>query len=152
MPPDSVSDAECFIDLRYRFESFQNTVSARIDALRRDVTPTNDPLGINDKQRPLRHAVFFPVDAVLTGHCAFGLKIRQERKVQFAVFAECEMAPEVVDRYAYDLRFKPGEFWLQLVVESQLVTADRAPICRVEDQDYGLPSKVREGYFFIRGG
>jgi hypothetical protein len=77
--------------------SFQNAVGARIDAHRRNVTPTNDALGIDDKQGSLCVAIFLPVDAVLTGHRAFGLKISQERKVQFAVFAEGEMAPDAVD-------------------------------------------------------
>ena len=47
---------------------------------------------------------------------------------------------------------KLEEFGLQLVIECQLVTANGAPIGRVEDKDYGLSAKVGEGYFLIRGG
>ena len=81
------------------------------------MTPTNDALAIDDKQRPLRLSVFLSVDPVLAGHCAFRLEIRQERKMEFAVFAEGEMAPDAVDRDADDLRFKLREFGLQLVVQ-----------------------------------
>src|SRR5208283_5844292 len=156
IPPDldvePVSDADCILAFGHGFESFQNAIRAWIDAHRRNVTPTNDALGIDDKQGALRLAVFLPVDAVLTGHCAFGLKIRQKRNVQFAVFAEGEMAPDTVDRDTDDLCFKLGKFRLQLAIERQLVAANGAPIRRIEDQDYGLSAKVGEGYFLIRGG
>jgi len=64
----------------HRFEGFKNAVRARIDAHRRDMTPTNDALGIDDKQRPLRLSVFLPVDAVLTSHSALGSKSAKSGK------------------------------------------------------------------------
>ena len=72
--------------------------------------------------------------------------------MQFAVLAEGQMAPDAVDRDAEDLRFKMREFGLQLVIQRQLITADGAPVGRIEDQDHRPSAKVGEGYFLIRGG
>lgn len=72
--------------------------------------------------------------------------------MQFAFFAEGEMAPYAVDGDADELRFKLGKFGPQLVIESQLVAAGGPPIGRGEVQDHGLSAKVGRGYFLIGGG
>jgi hypothetical protein len=37
-------------------------------------------------------------------------------------------------------------------VSLRLITANGAPIGRIEDQDYGPSAKFEEGHFSIRGG
>ena len=92
-----------------------------------------------------------PVDAVLTGHRAFGLEIRQERNVQFAVFAEGEMAPDAVDGDADDLRLQTRRI--------RASTRCRAPTGRCRrgssrpDRRPGLRAvrEIRRGILFDRG-
>src|SRR5580692_6057668 len=72
-------------------------------------------------------------------HCAFGLKIRQERKMQFAILAERCVAPGSVNRNAQYLRAQFLELGKHLIVQPHLVPADRTPIGRIKSE-YHRPS------------
>jgi hypothetical protein len=63
----------------------------------------------------------------------------------------CErlMAPHRVDRDAYLFRTIPLEFRTHLVVEDHLVSADGAPVSRLESDDRRFTREVAEGQGLI---
>jgi len=61
--------------------------------------------------------------------------------MQIPILREGEMAPNAVDRDAQQLRIEPLELREQLLVQGQLIGADRAPVLGIEHEDHGLPSK-----------
>ena len=71
--------------------------------------------------------------------------------MQVAVVGEGEVAPDAVDRDAQQLGVELLELRQELVVERQLVAADRAPVGGVEDEDHGLRRGTSESETFWSG-
>jgi hypothetical protein len=54
------------------------------------------------------------------------------------------VAPHSIDRDPHQLGVEASEFIEKLVIESELVAADGAPVCRVEDQDNRTAPEIRK--------
>src|SRR3954464_5709452 len=86
------------------FQRAKNSISAGIDAQRRDVRPANDPIAIDDEQGALADAILLAIDAIIAGHLSLGLKIGQERKVQLSIAGISGVAPDAIDGNSDELR------------------------------------------------
>src|SRR2546430_16262816 len=130
-----------------RIQGAQNAIRPGIDADRRDVAPADDPVAVDDEQRPLRKPVAVTVHTVAARHRTLRLEVREQGKMQLPVARECGMAPDAIYGDAEELGAVALELGQDLVVERHLVPADRAPVSRIERQDDGLAAVVTQ-----RGG
>src|SRR5258708_36702908 len=80
------------------FESFENAVGARIDTDRRQITPLNDAVLIQNEQGPLANSFLVAIRPVRTRNHSFWLEIGEQRKPKFTVLGIREMAPHAIDR------------------------------------------------------
>src|SRR5579872_1548608 len=78
------------------FQRFENTVRARVDADGRDIAPANHPFSIEDEQGAFGKAVLSAIGAISASDGAFGFKIGQQRKLQFAVAGKGQVTPDAV--------------------------------------------------------
>src|SRR5258706_7809055 len=131
----------CLLGCIEFFQSAENSISAGVDAHRRNVGPADSSFAIDYKQCPLTKTMLLAVDAVLPGQLPLGLEVGKHSKVQLAVVRAGGMAPDAVDRDAQELCIVPLKFFQNLVVEGELIAADGAPVGRVECQDDGVAAK-----------
>src|SRR5579863_4601468 len=117
---------------RQRFERFQNSVGAGIHRDRRNVTPCNDSVLIDDEESALGDAIVRAIDAILLRDGALGLKIGKQGKVQMAGLGERRMAPRSIHRHAQHLGPELVELGQNLIVESHLVAAHRAAVSGIK--------------------
>ena len=110
----------------------------------------NNSIGIDNKERPFRSPVIWPVHTVKPRHLSLGFEIRQERKMQLPVAAERGMALRAVNRDAKKLRAEFLKLRKHLVVESHLVAADWTPVSGIKgEHDWSSP-KLIQFYGLIR--
>src|SRR2546426_8443869 len=115
----------------------EDSVSSRIDPVRWEVAPPDDPLRINDEERPRRFAVALGEDPVGPGYRPFGVEVGEEREVQVAILRKRQMTPDSVDGDSQKFCVELPELRHELRIESQLVAADGAPIRRIEAKNHG---------------
>src|SRR5215204_1554512 len=111
----------CFLGGIKFFKRLEDSIGAGIYAHGRDVGPANDSVAVDDEQRPLTGAMFAVVDAIMFGHLALGLKIREEGKVQLAVVRIGRVTPDAIDGNAQELRLVAIELVENFVVEGKLI-------------------------------
>src|SRR4051812_22318822 len=78
------------------------------------------------------------------------LKISQQRKMDVVVARECSVAPGPINRNPQNGRLMILEFWKDLVVERNLVAANRTPVCRVEDEDHRAAAQLAKRERLVR--
>jgi hypothetical protein len=67
-------------------QRFQNAVCARIHSDRRAIASGEDSVLIDDEESALRNSFCTSIRAVCARNAAFGLKVREQRKVQVTGF------------------------------------------------------------------
>src|SRR5207247_9451571 len=92
-----------------------------------EVAPPDDPLRINDEERPCRFAVALGEDPVGSGDRPFRVEVGEKREVQVAILRKRQMAPDSVHGNSEEFDVEIPEFVNELRVESQLVAAEGAP-------------------------
>ena len=110
----------------------------------------NDAAAVDDEERPLRDAVLAAVRAIASRDRALRLEVGEERVVQATGGREGAVTPDPVDRDADDGRAMLAELREDLVVQRDLIAADRAPVRRVEHEDDRLPLEVGQRHGLIR--
>src|SRR5579862_4597949 len=116
-------------------QCLENACRARIDVDRRDIAIADHAVTIEHEERPFANTFLFAVYAILSGDLPLGLEIRQQREVKATVFFVSQMAPDAVDRNRYQRRVQILKLLTQLVIQRQLVPADRTPVGWVEYQN-----------------
>src|SRR5262245_55662213 len=103
-----------------RFECAKDAVCAGIDADWRDIAPTDDTGPVDHEERALARALICAVHTVPTCDVAFRLEVSEQRKVEFAIPGEREVAPRPVHRNSQELRVESPELLEDLVVQRHL--------------------------------
>src|SRR4029077_9749836 len=129
----------------------EDSVGPGVDPDRRDVAPAHDAFAVDHEQGALAGAVLLAVDAVGPRDRALGLEVGEQREVEGPVLRKRKGRPDAVDRDSQQLRAVTLELRQQLLVERQLVGADRAPVLRIEDQDCRPAAAVGERDLLVRG-
>src|SRR5215217_7419238 len=111
---------------------------------RRGVGPLDDPVGPDHHQRATGHAVLVRPDSVRLRDLPFWVEVREQRDLGVEVLLESLVAEGAVDRDAEQSRAPLLELREYLLVDAQLVGADRAEVGRVEDQYHRPPAEVGE--------
>src|SRR3954452_188167 len=75
------------------FEGGDDAFSTRIHAHRRNMAPADDSIRIDYEQRALTHALALTIRTILPRDRAFWFEVREERKMQFTIFAERGVTP-----------------------------------------------------------
>src|SRR5437870_12044585 len=122
----------------------------RIDSVRWEIAPSDDPLRIDYEQRPRRFTVAFGEDPVHPGDSSLGVEVGEKREVQAAIFRKCQMTPDSVHGDSEEFGIELPEFRHQLRIESQLVAADGAPIRGIEAKHHRPAEKIPERDMLIR--
>src|SRR5918998_1726129 len=122
----------------------RSTRSASASERRGAVGPLHRPLPVHQHQAASGYAVLVRPHAVGPGHLALRVEVGQQREVKVQVAAEGAVAERPVDRYAEQLRAALLELAQHLLVDAELVGADRAEVGRVEDQEDPAAAEVRE--------
>src|SRR6266508_449441 len=79
-----------------------------VDAPRGKVAPEQDPIGVDDIQRPLLDAAAVVVRAVPLTDAALGLEVRQQGEADAAVLGERAVTPHAVNGDAQRDRVRPA--------------------------------------------
>src|SRR6187431_2387144 len=98
------------------FECFEDAVGAGVDSNRRQITPLDDAVFIQNEQGSLANTLLGSIGAVQACDSAFWFEIGKQRKLQLAIFSVCEMAPDAVDADRHERCIEPAELGQQLVV------------------------------------
>ena len=101
-----------------------------------------DALRVDDEKRPLTGSVILTIYSIKARDCSFHLEISEERKMQLAISAEGQVAPDAVYRDAEEFGIQFLKLREELVIERRLISADWTPIRRVKKQDDRMPAKV----------
>src|SRR6266446_2378363 len=136
---------------RQGFEGAQDAIRTGIHVDRRDVAPADDPVTVDDEQRSLAEPVAVAVHAVTPRHRPFGLEVREQGEMQFALAGERSVAPGAIHRDAEQLGAVALELGQDLVVQRHLIAADRTPVRGIERQNHGLAAVVPQRDGLIRG-
>src|SRR4029077_13884131 len=102
---------------------------------RRDIAIADHAVTIEHEERTFANTFLLAVYALLPVDHPLGLEIRQQREVKATVFLVSQMAPDAVDGNRYQRRVQILELLTQLVIQRQLVPADRTPVGRVKHQN-----------------
>src|SRR5258707_2280747 len=121
--------------VRHVFQCLEDTVGAGIDSDRGAIAPEDLATVVEDEQCTLADAVRFPISSVALRDLTLGVEVRQQRKMQVAVFGEGLVAPSAVYRNSQELSAMFAELGKDFIVKRHLVAADRAPIRRIESKD-----------------
>ena len=105
------------------------------------VAPLHDALGVDDHERALREAARV-VDAECAAGRALGLEVRQLLDLDAQLFFERALRVRRVTRDAVERGALGAEVLEDLVVERELVRADRREGERVEDEDRRAPEQL----------
>ncbi len=101
-----------------------------------------DALRVDDEKRPLTGSVILTIYSIKARDCSFNLEVSEERKMQLAISAEGQVAPDAVYRDAEEFGIQFLKLREELVIERRLISADWTPIRRVKKQDDRMPAKV----------
>src|SRR5207245_7496386 len=121
-----------------RFKGSQYPIRTRVDPYRRDIAPANHPLGIKHKQGSFTRPIVSTIYPIHFGDCPLGLEVCEQGKVQLPVLGKSGVTPDPIDGDADQLGMEVAKLRQDLVIEGHLVTADRAPIDRIEGENYRL--------------
>src|SRR6187551_464989 len=111
---------------------------------RREVGPPDGLVRADHHERAAGHAVVLRPHAVRLRYLALGVEVREERDRQPLVLLKGLVAERAVDGDADQPRALPLELGQDLLVDAQLVGADRAEVGRIEDEHDRLAAEVRE--------
>src|SRR6202044_1217068 len=107
----------------------------------------NDPIFVDHEESPLTETRVFVVGAIRPGNHTFRFEIGGQREMEIVILSIGCVAPGAIDRNAYELRSELLELRQDLVVKSHLISANGAPVCRIEGQDHWLSAQVLEREF-----
>src|ERR1700722_13653769 len=108
------------------------------------MAPGNDPVFVENEERPFGETFFFAVGAIGPGDGTLRFEVGCQRKMEMVILGVGSMAPRAVDRDAYQLGAEAFEVRQYLIVESHLIAANRAPVRRIEGQNHGFSSQLTE--------
>src|SRR4051812_717463 len=108
--------------------------------------PGDDPLLVDQDEGAIRRAVVLQVGAVGTRNLALGVEISEERNLDAEVVAECLVGPRVVDADSEQRGTPLFDLREYLLVDRELVRADRAEVGREEDQHDLAAAEVHQRY------
>src|SRR3954470_13985686 len=121
----SCTRCSCLLGTYLLRQRVEDQVGAR-DLERRGLVGPGDVSGLVDQdQRPPALAVLLAVDAVCRGHLPLGVEIRQQGHRQAESLAEGAMTVGRVDTDSDELGALALDLAENLLVDAQLVTADR---------------------------
>src|SRR5947209_13339836 len=127
-------------------EPVEDEVRARQLARRGgQVGPLHDALGIEDDQRAVGHAAGLEVGAELARGLALGLEVRELRDARPDLRLEGLLRPDRVGGDPVEPRALGLEIAEDLLVDLELVGADRRERERIEDEDRGAALEVLVG-------
>src|SRR5919204_1354197 len=106
------------------------------------VAPTHPPVRADDHDRPVRHPAGLEVGAERACRRALGLEVRELLDRDAELLLERLLRPDRIGRDAVERRALGGEVVEGLLVDLQLIGADRAEGKGVEDQDRRLAEQV----------
>ena len=101
-----------------------------------------DALRVDDEKRPLTGSVILTIYSIKARYCSFHLEISEERKMQLAIPAEGQVAPNAVHRDAEEFGIQFLKLREEFVIERRLISADWTPITRVKKQDDRMSAEV----------
>src|SRR2546423_220295 len=141
LPRSALRSGDCAL-----FERVEDQVRARdLERRWRAVRPLHDAVRADHHERSCGHAALLVVDAELAGHLALRVEVREQRDRHAELLLEGIVRIRGVYRHAVQIDAARLQLAEHLLVDVQLVGADRAEVERIEGEDHRPPPKRLEG-------
>ncbi len=131
-------------------QGFQDSIGAGIHPDRREVTPGDDAVFVDDKEGALADSIGSAVGAILSGDGSLGFKVGEQFEVQVASFGIGFVGPRAIDGDAKQLGSELLELGENFVIEADLVATGGAPVGGIEGENYGFAEQFAKRKSLLR--